>query len=118
MFAKVQTVVDRVRGRDPQYEASLRSWRRGEEFPYHLYPRDMWPAAFWQLVSPEKVYGHCPNCGSYQQIGPANSFPETYHCNACGFSGKHPLYSIEEMQEKFHLTPCLHGDIPNGLHNN
>jgi len=118
MFEGVLSVIDRVRGHDPVYEAHLRAWQRGEEFPYHLYSRDMWPAPFWQLVLPEKVLGHCPNCGSSQQMGPVEVFPKTYDCFACGFRGEHPLYSVEEMQMRFHLTPRLHRDMPAGLHSN
>ena len=109
MFNSITALIDRVRGRDPEYQAHLRAWQRGGEFPYFLYPREQWPAPFWQLVPPEKALGHCPNCGSFQQIGPREFFPETYHCGACGFSGRHPLYwrQKEESQMRFHLTPHL-----------
>jgi hypothetical protein len=29
-----------------------------------------------------------------------------------------PRNRQEELQLRFHLTPRLHGDLPNGLHNN
>jgi len=118
MFEGITAVIDRVKGKDPEYEACLRGWRKGEGFPYHLFSRDMWPAPFWKLVSEERVYGRCPNCGSHQQLGPKDVFPKTYSCGACGFSGEHPLYSKEQLQKRFHMTPGMHGNLPAGMHNN
>ena len=67
MFAKIQTVVDRVRGRG--LESSVNSQ---------------------------------PKAGA----GYNDSGMPIPQCEA------------EDLQMRFHLTPCLHGDIPNGLHNN
>jgi len=67
MFAKAQTVVDRIRGRDSESSANPRSETR---------------AGYDDSGMP------IPQCRT------------------------------EELQMRFHLTPCLHGDIPNGLHNN
>lgn len=120
MINRIVAVIDRIRGRDPKYEADVRAWQKGKEFPYNLYPREQWPAPFYLLVSPEKVLGRCPDCGSYLQLGPTDIFPEFFECFSCGFSGKHPLYcqQKEELQMNFHFTPHLHSDISNGLHNN
>mgnify|MGYP001244007747 CR=1 FL=1 len=49
---------------------------------------------FWQTVSRKAALGCCPNCGSFQQMGPRDRFPKTYICGRCGFNDRHPLYGV------------------------
>ena len=80
------------RGEAP-YDRAVRLYlEEGAEFSYWEYPWEEWPDMFCNLVTPEKALGHCPRCGSSQQLGSRDSFPETYRCGHCGFNGPHPLY--------------------------
>ena len=79
--------------RETELEAATHLWQEGKEpFPFHNYERHHWPAPFWQLASRDEAVGHCPNCGSYQQMGPRDPFPEIYTCGGCEFNAPHPLY--------------------------
>ncbi len=64
----------------------------GKNFPHWNYDRVHWPLPYYQMVSREEALNHCPDCGSFQQLGPRDRFPETYICG-CGFNGPHPLYA-------------------------
>jgi len=86
-------LIDRVTmHRETELDRDIRAWKKGGSFPYWLYSWKEWPVPFHMLVSADAVFGHCPDCGSAQQIGSRDEFPETYSCGRCGRSGRHPLW--------------------------
>lgn len=89
--------IDKLRGKDPQYEADIRTWEKTKIFPCHRYPdRKKWPAPFFGCVPPKEVYGRCPNCGVQLDLDaePKEFFPKVYTCPFCERQNfPHPLYT-------------------------
>jgi len=95
MLSRIIALFDKIRGKNPKYEAAIRAWRRGKELPFDDYPRNLWPAPYYRLVSAEKVLGKCPFCAEKLLWEEEKGvFPEFFNCFAegCGMEGRHPLY--------------------------